>query len=209
MPDRLSNKFFLTVYNLLVQLNYRLIWKCHPRHVLELYNKSLSANHLDVGVATGIILDYFRFPTPNPRIALMDLNPNCLEVTSKRLARYHPQTYLSNVLQPIVIDAKPFDSVGLANPLHWLPGTMKTKEVAFEHLKHLLNPGATIFGCTILYDGVKRSPVATVAMNILNASRAMTNKEDDLEGLKHNLEKHFPESSVEAIGCVALFWARK
>jgi len=203
------SKFFLAVYNPTVRFSYRFIWGCHPRHVLELYNEHVSANHLDVGVATGSILDYCRFPTPKPRLGLMDLNPNSLEVASKRLARYAPESYLRNVLEPIKIDAEPFDSVGLANLLHCLPGTMKTKGVVFEHLRGLLNPGGTIFGCTVLYRGVKRNPLATLMANIINASRVMTNKEDDVEGLQQNLDRYFSEDSVKVIGCVALFWARK
>lgn len=37
----------------------------------------------------------------------------------------------------------------------------------------------------------------------------VTNGEDDLEGLKGNLEQHFSESFVKVIGCEALFWARQ
>jgi len=203
------SKLLLAVYNPMVQFNYRFIWRCHPRHVLELYNEHVSANHLDVGVATGIILDYCRFPTPKPRLGLMDLNPNSLEAASKRMARYTPESYLRNVLDPIDIDAEPFDSVGLANLLHCLPGTMKTKGVVFEHLEALLNPGGTIFGCTVLYRRVERSPLATLMAHMLNASRVITNKEDDVEGLQQNLDRYFSEGSVKVIGCVALFWARK
>jgi len=203
------SKPLLAVYNPIVRFNYRFLWGCHPRHVLELYNEHVSANHLDVGVATGIILDYCRFPIPKPRLGLMDLNPNSLEAASKRLVRYAPESYLRNVLEPIKIDAEPFDSVGLANLLHCLPGTMKTKGVVFEHLRDLLNPGGTIFGCTVLYRGVKRNPLATLMAQIINASRVMTNKEDDVEGLQQNLDRYFSEGSVKVIGCVALFWARK
>jgi SAM-dependent methyltransferase len=177
--------------------------------VLDLYNEHVSANHLDVGVATGAILDYCRFPTPSPRLALMDLNPNSLEVASKRLARYHPETYLRNGLGPIDIDAARFDSVGLANLLHCLPGTMRTKRVVFENLKAVLKPGGILFGCTVLYRGVERSPLGKLYMDYLNACHVFTNREDDLEGLKQNLAESFSESSVKVVGCVALFWARK
>jgi SAM-dependent methyltransferase len=202
------NKLFLAIYNPVVRFNYRFLWGCQPRQVLDLYKEQVSANHLDVGVATGTILDYCTFPTPSPRLALMDLNPNSLEVASKRLSRYHPETYLRNVLDPIQIDAPLFDSVGLANLLHCLPGTMKTKRVVFENLKAVLNPGGTLFGCTILYGGVKRSPLATLALYLNNARGYLTNKQDDLDRLKLNLAECFSESSVKVVGCVALFWAR-
>jgi SAM-dependent methyltransferase len=203
------NKLFLAVYDQVIPLNYRFLLRCQPHHVLDLYNDHVSGNHLDVGVATGVLLDRCRFPVPSPRLALMDLNPNSLAVAAKRLARYHPETYIQNILDPIGMDAPPFDSVGLANLLHCLPGTMKTKRVVFENLRAVLKPGGTLFGCTILYSGVKRNLPGTLWMSYMNALRVLTNRQDDLEGLKQNLAECFPESSVKVVGCVALFWARK
>ncbi len=46
-------------------------------------------------------------------------------------------------------------------------------------------------------------------MNYINAIRVLTNRQDDLEGLKRNLTECFPESSVKVVGYMALFWARK
>ena len=203
------NRLFLAVYDRVIQFNYRFYWRCPPREVMGLYNEHVSANHLDVGVATGTILNNCTFPTATPRLALMDLNPNSLAVAAKRLARYHPETYLRNALDPIEIDAPPFDSVGLANLLHCLPGTMTTKKVVFENMNAVLNPGGTLFGCTVLAKGVKRSLAGRLAMAFSNAIRSFTNKEDDLDGLKRNLAECFSESSVKVVGCVALFSARK
>jgi SAM-dependent methyltransferase len=200
---------FLAVYNPVVRFNYRFLWRCPPGEVLDLYKEHVSANHLDVGVATGSILDYCRFPTSSPRLGLMDLNPNSLAVAAKRLTRYHPETYIQNALDPIGIDIPPFDSVGIANLLHCLPGTIRTKKVVFENLRAVLNPGGKLFGCTLLYGGVKRSLPATLWINYMNVIRALTNRQDDLEGLKQNLAECFSESSVKVVGCVALFWARK
>jgi SAM-dependent methyltransferase len=200
---------FLAVYDWVLGFNCRFLDRCPPGRVLDLYNEHVSANHLDVGVATGTFLDRCTFPVSRPRLALMDLNPNSLAVAAKRLARYQPETYLRNVLDPVHIDAPLFESVGLANLLHCLPGTMRTKRVVFENLRAVLKPGGTLFGCTVLYKGVKRSPLATLGMNYMNAIRVLTNKQDDLDGLKQNLEECFPESSVEVVGCMALFSARK
>ena len=132
-----------------------------------------------------------------------------LAVAARNLARYHPETYLRNVLDPIEINAPPFDSLGLANVLHCLPGTMRTKKAVFENLEAVLNPGGTLFGCTILNRGVERNPLARLTLHFMNARGHMSNKQDDLEGLKQNLTECFPESSVKVVGCVALFSARK
>jgi hypothetical protein len=47
------NRLLLAVYDPYVRFNYRFLWGCRPRQVLDLYNEHVSANHLDVGVATG------------------------------------------------------------------------------------------------------------------------------------------------------------
>ena len=203
------NRLLLAVYNPYVRFNCRFLWGCPPRQVLDLYNEHVSGNHLDIGVATGTILDYCKFPSPTPRLALMDLNPNSLHVASKRLVRYHPETYIQNALDPVRIDIPPFDSVGLANLLHCLPGTMRTKKVVFENVRAVLNPGGTVFGCTILNTGMERNPLARLTLHLMNAMGYLSNKQDDLEGLKQNLAECFSESSVKVVGFMALFSARK
>jgi uncharacterized membrane-anchored protein YhcB (DUF1043 family) len=73
----------------------------------------------------------------------------------------------------------------------------------------LLNPGGVVFGSTILWKGVDNSFLARYFINANNTRGAMTNMQDDLDGLKKNLEQHFSESSVKIIGSMALFWAKK
>ena len=118
----------------------RAAWKCPSRRILQHYNEHISINHLDVGVGSGYFLDRCRFESPSPRVALMDLNTNCLEVASRRIGRFNPEVYRANVLEPIDIDAPKFDSIGLNYVLHCLPGDMAAKGVAFEYLKALVNP---------------------------------------------------------------------
>src|SRR5262249_57137305 len=112
--------------------------------------RSITANHLDVGVGTGYFLDRCRFPDPRPRLALLDLNPNSLRVAAHRLARFQPEVYRANVLDPIAIDGPRFDSVGASGLLHSLPGTMRTKAVVVDHLKALLKPSGVLFAAALL-----------------------------------------------------------
>ena len=206
----LYTRVFLSVYDqLALGLNCRFTWHCPSDKVLELYNRHVSANHMDVGVGTGYFLDNCRFPGANPRVVLVDLNPNSISVARTRLSRYSPEVYRRNVLEPMDIDTPAFDSIGLSHVLHCLPGTMETKVIAFGHLEALLNPGGILFGTTLLYRGVKRSPLATCVFWWLNLAGIMTNRQDDAEGLKHGLDQHFAESHIEIVGCEALFWARK
>ena len=205
----LYTRGFLAVYDrIALGLTSRLVWKCPSDNITKLYNQYVSANHLDVGVGTGYFLDKCTFTVPNPRLVLVDLNPNSLAIAGKRLARYSPLTYRRNVLEPLGIDGPCFDSIGMNHLLHCLPVTMQAKGIVFEHLKTLLNPGGILFGTTLLYRGVKRGFLATYYFNILNLMGIMSNRQDDAEGLKQNLARHFTESDVEVIGCGALFWGR-
>jgi methylase of polypeptide subunit release factors len=106
------SKRLLRVYDVVVLgVSNRLIWKCPTQRLEQHYKQHITANHLDVGVGTGYFLDRCSLPSPSPRIALMDLNQNALEFASHRFARYKPETYRRNVLEPISIDAARFDSV--------------------------------------------------------------------------------------------------
>jgi len=199
----------LKIYDLAVLgLSNRLIWKCPTQRLVEHYNKHVTANHLDVGVGTGYFVDKCRFPMLVPRVALMDLNETSLDFASRRIARYQPETYVRNVLAPISIDEPKFDSVGINYLLHCLPGPIESKAVAFDHLKVLMNPGAVLFGSTLLQGGVPRSRFAKRLMDIYNKKGIMSNAHDSLDGLKAALNQRFREVSVEVVGCVALFSGR-
>jgi SAM-dependent methyltransferase len=201
--------FFFVYDSILLKVLFPLIWKCTARDLLDLYNDYISSNHLDVGAGTGFFLDHCTFPTHNPRLALLDLNRGALEKSSRRLARYNPETYCMDILEPLGLEGVRFESAGLNLLLHCLPGTMKTKGVVFKNLKALLAPGGVVFGSTFLYKDVKKSLLVTLWSDLHNGLGTLTNREDDLKGLTENLNEHFSESSVKRIGCVALFWARK
>ena len=204
----------LNVYDWVVLgISNRFIWKCPTPGLEAHYNKYLSANHLDVGVGTGYFLDRCRFPSSTPRVALMDLNPEALAFTARRIARYKPETYRRNVLEPLVIgtgaiDAERFDSVGFNYLLHCIPGSIDTKAVAFDHLKALMNPNAVLFGSTLLQGGVRRSGLAKRLMAIYNKKGIFANEHDDLEGLERALRSRFRDVSVQVVGCGALFSGR-
>lgn len=202
-------KSLLAYYDLLVLgFSNRLVWRCPSTHLLALYNRHVTSNHLDVGVGTGFFLDRCRFPTDRPRLALMDLNTTCLDAASRRLARYRPEVYRANVLDPIHIDASPFDSIGLNYLLHCLPGTIRTKSAVFRHLKTLLNPGGTMFGSTLLHGGVHRNWAAKRLMALYNSKGIFTNDQDDLEGLRAVLAENLTGVTIEVVGCAALFSGR-
>lgn len=199
----------LAVYDLAILGCFsRVAWKCPARRVLAHYDTHVSANHLDVGVGTGYFLDRCTYPSAPPRLALMDLNTVCLEVAADRVARYRPEIYEANVLEPLTIDAVKFDSIGMNYLLHCVPGTIRAKAVVFEHLKALANPGATMFGATLLHDGVRRNWMARQVMARNNRHGIFSNTDDDLDGLEWALAQYLTDTEVSVEGCVGLFSGR-
>jgi 2-polyprenyl-3-methyl-5-hydroxy-6-metoxy-1,4-benzoquinol methylase len=203
------SKRTLAAYDFVVLgVSNRLVWKCPTRRVEEHYDSHITPNHLDVGVGTGYFLDHCRFPSPTPRVALMDLNPDTLEFASRRIARYKPEVYRRNVLEPISLDARRFDSVGVNYLLHCLPGSMESKSAAFDHLKALMNPNAIVFGATLLQGGVTRNWLANRLMAAYNRRGIFSNERDDLQGLERALSQRFRDVRVAVVGCGALFSGR-
>lgn len=189
-------------------LSNRFLWRCPTSRLLRHYRAHLSANHLDVGVGSGYFLDTVPFPEPEPRVALMDLNRAALDFTARRIARYRPEIYRRNVLEPISIDTPAFDSIGLNYLLHCLPGALADKAVAFDHLKTLMQPGATLFGATILGTAKAANPAARALMHLYNRRGIFHNEADTRAVLEAALHARFTSVSVEMVGCVALFSAR-
>ena len=185
-----------------------IVWRCPTPRLVRHYNKYVSANHLDLGVGTGYFLDRCRFPSRQPRLALMDLNLNALEFAAQRVDRYQPETYVRNVLEPIAFEGRKFDSVGINYVLHCLPGSVESKSVALDHLASLMNEGGTLFGSTLLHDGVRRNRLATRLMEYYNSQGIFSNRDDDLAGLTAALHKRFRDVTVKVVGCAALFSGR-
>lgn len=199
----------LQLYDLVVLgISNKFIWQCPTQRLVELYNSNITGNHLDVGVGTGYFLDRCQFPSSTPRIALMDLNTNTLEFAARRLARYQPERYCQNVLEPIKLAAKKFDSVGVNYLLHCLPGSIESKAIAFDYLQTMMNPNAVIFGSTLLQGNVSRNWLAKRLMGVYNSKGIFSNQDDDLEGLVRSLNNRFRDVSIQVVGCVALFSGR-
>lgn len=200
---------FLRVYDPIVHgFNLPVLWRCPVRCVQRLYDDLASANHLDVGVGTGYFLDRCRFRRHPERIALLDLNANSLTHTARRIARYRPEVLQGDVLRPLDPRPTPFDSVGLADLLHCLPGPMARKAAAFDTLAAVMSPGAVLFGCTLLGRGVRGSWPARLVVRLMNRRGVFSNLEDDASSLEEELERRFEDVRIEVVGLMALFAAR-
>ncbi|MCK7611013.1 class I SAM-dependent methyltransferase [Roseibium sediminicola] len=199
----------LAIYDALVLgLSNSLIWRCASKHLVDLYSRHLTADHLDIGVGTGYFLDKAVFPVAQPKITLLDPNAECLEAAAARISRYQPRTVQADALIPWPETLGRFQSVGLNYVFHCLPGTMTEKTVLLDHLKPHLAPGGTVFGSTILQGDAPRSWIARKLMAVYNSKGVFSNEDDTRDTLEAALALRFEEVRIEMIGCVALFSAR-
>jgi SAM-dependent methyltransferase len=200
----------LRFYDLLVMgYNLPVLWRCPKKNLRRLYDDNAGARHLDIGVASGYLIDKCRFPSESPAITLMDLNPDALDFAAHRLRRYSPSTHRANVLEPWGLPAEAFDSVAMSNLLHCVPGTLKEKAVAFSYAEAALAPGGTLFGATVLGTEADHTRRSLKALKSMNRKGAFCNLDDRREDLEAGLAAEFPEHEVQIHGVVALFTARK
>jgi hypothetical protein len=191
---------------LVVGLLARHVWTCPADAFIDHYRQHVSANHADIGVGTGYCLDRCEFGIPDPRIALIDLQPNCLKFVARRLAHYRPELYLHDAREPL-LGVRPFDSIALGGILHCLPGDMHQKAKVFDALRPICNPGARIFGFTLVNDAIAQCAVRRIAYRALNGLRVVNCSHDTADDLRHALAIRFRNYSVEMIGCFAFFSA--
>ena len=200
--------FNLSFYDAIVAFVSPQAWRCPIPYLDNHYEKHLSNNHLEVGPGTGFLLNRAKFPANDPRLVLMDFSQDCLDKSSTRLARYQPQTCRQNILEPVNHDLPKFDSMAINYVFHCVPGDFKHKGVAFAHLKTQLNPGAKVFGCTVLGEGVKKNWLAKAAMGLLQGLGIFHNQQDNVDDLRRALEDHFVDVEIEVRGPTAVFSAR-
>ncbi|ROT31663.1 class I SAM-dependent methyltransferase [Micromonospora sp. HM5-17] len=208
------HRLLLASYDRYVLGLSRLIWRCPHRHVLAGYERNIGLRHLELGPGTAYFLDRCEFPTPRPELTLVDLNPTVLRVSASRIARYRPTTLRADVLQPLPFDAVTlpagtFDSVAANFLLHRVPGNWVEKGAVLDNALTALRPDGRIFGSTILSAGVRVTPLARRFMRLYNRRGTFHNGEDDLAGLRWQLDTRFANIRLTVRGCVALFEASK
>lgn len=201
-------RLMLSVYDLYVLgLSNRFIWQCPTQKILDLYNRLVTDRHLDVGVGTGFYLDRARFPSNEPRIDLMDINPMALSRTAQRIRRYRPNCILQDV------GGKPdglvprFDSIAINYLLHCLPGRLEEKggSVLSNLVPLMSSSGGCLFGATILGAGSGHNAVSRRLLSFYNRKGIFGNLSDSEEQLEDLLKAHFDRFDLEVNGCVALF----
>jgi SAM-dependent methyltransferase len=202
-------RLFLPAYDAIVYgFNSPYLWRCPLPRLVAHYDAHLGARHLDVGVASGRVLDEAHFPTDLPELTLMDLNPNSLRMASAKLARYRPRAHQANALEDWGLPTGTYDSVALTHILHCLPGAIPDKRPAFESARTALAPGGTFFGATILGPEADHNRLGRATIDLNNRLGVMSNQDDTAEALDAELGRHFGSHEVKVVGTVALFSAQ-
>lgn len=204
------NHATLLAYDLWVLgLSNRYAWQCPTAALLAHFANHVSARHLDIGVGTGYLLAHCRFPVAQPEVVLADLNPASLAAAARRLRHLRPRTHRVDVMVPFALPEAPFASVSMNYLLHCLPGTLADKAPAIRHAAAQLRPGGTLFGATILGEGVTHNLFGEALMRLYNARGIFSNRHDSAALLQRLLAAELQEVEVQVIGCVALFSGRR
>ena len=182
----------------------RWLWRCPTAELLQLYQRNVGKRHLDIGVGTGYFLDKVEWPVAVPDITLLDLNRNCLDAASARIARFKPQSVLANALE-LLPSMAPFDSIGLCYLFHCLPGSLAQKAVLFDNLKPVVKAGSRLFGASIVQDAGRQGFATRKVLSVYNRKGIFSNVGDTSEILRFELNKRFDRATVCSIGSVALF----
>lgn len=209
-PIKAYTRAGLHLYDALIMgLFAKHVWRCPPARFVAHYRKHLTSNHAEIGVGTGYCLDRcgFDFDSHHRRLALIDLQPNCLEFSARRLARYQPQTHVHDARLPLPYWIGRFDSIAIAGVLHCLPGGMHEKAKVFDALRPLASGGATVFGYTLVSDSVSHRRRSRWMHRALNHLRVIDNTGDRLDDLRDELSRRFVACNVEPVGCLAFFSA--
>lgn len=211
--SRIYNRAFLSIYDLyVIKISNSLIWRCPSRVMLAMYNANVTSNHLDIGPGSGWYLRETSFPTDNPAVTLLDLNPNSLAKTTARLhgRGIEAASHTGSILAPIETGAAGSYTSASANFLmHCVPGTWAEKGIAFRHVADALADDGVFFGSTILARGVRRTPAARlVNATYNNVVRSLHNADDDPGGLREQLDAAFGDVDLTFTGAVATWVAR-
>ncbi|MGW0771470.1 class I SAM-dependent methyltransferase [Streptomyces sp. NPDC002676] len=186
----------------------RFMWRCPRGRMLTHYNRQVSASHLDIGPGTGWFLNKCRFPAKSPSITLVDLNEVVLATAAHRIRRYRPETLVGDAFKPFALGSARFDSVGMNFLLHCLPGSMRQKAVVFDQVVPFLQPGARVFGSTVLGTGPHHTKRSAKLLAKLNRSEVFSNLDDRMEDLDEQLRARFTDVETVRSGAVCLFSAR-
>lgn len=200
----------LTWYDFAVLgLACRFVWRAPRTRTQILYDRHVSADHVELGPGTGYFLRRSPRADSLNRLALVDLNDQVLTFASRQLASFRPETYRRDVLRRLDLGGARFGSAGLNFLLHCIPGTLAEKAVVFDRLADVVEPGGCIFGSTVLGPTARHTFAARRLLTRLNKAGVMHNLDDTAEDLDAALAARFPTYRLTTHGSVAFFEATR
>ncbi|MGU5011972.1 hypothetical protein MAX38_21695, partial [Escherichia coli] len=87
------------------------------------------------------------------------------------------------------------------------PGNISTKSCVIRNAAQALTDDGTLYGATILGDGVVHNSFGQKLMRIYNQKGIFSNTKDSEEGLTHILSEHFENVKTKVQGTVVMFSA--
>lgn len=199
-------KRFLRIYDpLVLRFMGPVIWRCSTDTLVDQYRTLLGDSHLDVGPGTGYLLEAAE---ATGSITLLDPNPNVLEHCVRRLAHLSPTAILGDITQPLA-DIGSFDSVAVNYVLHCLPSNGDHKAAAVVNAASVLADDGVLFGATILGTPELHTAVSRRALTANIRRGNFDNGADSMETIRSALMNSFDDVSLDLIGSVAVFSARR
>jgi ubiquinone/menaquinone biosynthesis C-methylase UbiE len=206
--QEIYSRAFLRIYDPVILGFYgNVVWRCPTSRLVEQYRQRVGHKHLDVGPGTGYFLEHARLPYDS-EITLLDPNADVLTHAARRLSDWHPSVIQGDVLKPLPLTAKRFDSVALNYVLHCLPGPPVRKAAALQNVSAVLKPGGVLFGATVLGATGPHTWLSRAVLRFVNSRRIFDNLSDTEDGLRDRLEASFATVEINVIGSVAVFTAR-
>lgn len=204
--------FFLNIYDLFViRFSNRFFWRCPPQRTIELYQRNVANEHLDIGVGTGFYLQASSNLRNVKSVGIMDLNDNSLTKTKGALEKIgvsNVAVYHTNVLDGFPFKEAKYSSVGINYLLHCVPGSFDEKlGNIFNNLKTSISPGRSIkvFGSTILIDEDKHTALSKLVMRFYHKKGIFHNQRDTYKSLVEACNKHSKNVLINVVGAVAFF----
>jgi len=200
--QKVYSKLVLKLYNFVVLFfNNTFLWKCKTSQLLQLYKDNVSHNHLDIGVGSGYYLKNVKDRLS--KVALMDLNPNCLEYVKNVLKDKEVSTYQVDILKDVAEEFySKYESISCNYLIHCLPDN-GNKEKVFENIAKMLSKDGVAFGSTIIDD--YSSSLAIMVANKFNAKGVFDNKNDTYESIEKYIKNNFAEYTIKQIGSVCVY----
>eukprot|EP01083_Nonionella_stella_P010766 30623_1 len=222
VPYLYNSKLYLNAYRFKQMVYQKYFMKYPPAETVALYNKFMnkSRNHLEIGTAS---VDWPIKAEIEDRltvkVTLLDLEELPLQYAKTQMVANGFDPSLIKTIQCDVtniphdaIEPQTFDTIGISNVLHCIPGPMSEKlPKIVEALSPYMNQHTQFFGCCYSNMPFDRynSP-QELFMRWLQNRNMLFNQNDTPESIKEVLDQYFDASRVikkDIWICVTMFEA--